>query len=308
MSDKTTKDRNVAVPPELSVVIPCFNEEQGVDETLSALFAALDDAARPYEIICVDDGSSDGTPRELERFGDRIRVLRNDTNKGYGASLKRGFRAARGAAICIVDADGSYPVTDIPRLYAALRDGSFDMVVGARTGDKVSLPLVRRPAKWILGKLANYVAGDTIPDMNSGLRVFPRAIGNRMIDILPDGFSLTTTITLALLSSGYSVHYLPIDYHRRIGRSKIRPIRDTLNFLQLIAKMALYFAPLKVFIPLSLMLLASGVIWGCVSYWVFGELADVSTLAIVMTAVQTGAIGLLAELIRWRVPSKYEQP
>jgi glycosyltransferase involved in cell wall biosynthesis len=294
-------------PPGLSVVIPCYNEENGVAATLSALIEVLDNAGIHFEIIVVDDGSNDGTKTALEPFNSQIQVLQNTANLGYGASLKRGFRSARAPYICIIDADGSYPVTDVAKLFAQICDTRADMVVGVRTGDKVSVPIERKPAKWVLGKLANYVVGQKIPDMNSGLRVFSRELALRMIGILPDGFSLTTTITLAMLSNRYDVIYTPINYHRRIGRSKIRPIADTLNFLQLIAKMALYFAPLRVFIPLSFFLFLMGVGWGTISYLAFGHLADVSTLALVMTSVQTAAIGLLAELIRWRAPTIYEQ-
>lgn len=292
---------------DLSIVVPCYNEENGIAETFTKLADALKPTGIRYEIIAVDDGSEDHTFEALSNLGMDIRIIRNAANRGYGASLKRGFRNAAAPYICIIDADGSYPVTDVAKLFHRIKASNADMVVGVRTGANVSVPIERKPAKWVLGKLANYVAGEKIPDMNSGLRVFPRELALRLHDIFPDGFSLTTTITLAMLSNGYMVDYVPIDYHRRIGRSKIRPIADTLNFLQLIAKMALYFAPLKVFIPLSLFLFLLGVAWGTFTYLSFGQLADVSTLALIMTSVQTGAIGLLAELIRWRVPTKYEQ-
>jgi hypothetical protein len=122
-------------------------------------------------------------------------------------------------------------------------------------------------------------------------------------DILPDGFSFTTTITLGMVTNGYLVDYLPVDYHSRVGRSKIRPVRDTLNFVQLILRIALYFAPLKIFVPLSIVLLLLALAWGLFSALVLGQLADVSTLVIVMTSAQVMAIGLLAELINRRFPS-----
>ena len=172
-----------------------------------------------------------------------------------------------------------------------------------RTGENVAIPAIRRPAKWFIGVLANLVAGETIPDLNSGLRVFRRSLVMEFFDILPDGFSFTTTITLGMLTNGYLVDYVPVNYHRRVGKSKIRPVRDTLNFVQLILRIALYFAPLKIFVPVSFLLLLLALVWGLFSTFVLGQLADVSTLVIVMTAAQIMAIGLLAELINRRFPS-----
>jgi hypothetical protein len=177
------------------------------------------------------------------------------------------------------------------------------MVVGARTGQQVAIPLLRRPAKWVIGQLANFVAGETIPDINSGLRVFRREAALPMFSMFPDGFSFTTTITLAMLTNGYLVDYLPINYHARVGQSKIRPVRDTLNFVQLILRMALYFAPLKFFLPLSGLIGLAAIGWGIFSAVALGRLADVSTLVIMMAAVQVAVVGLLAELINHRLPT-----
>ena len=231
-------------------------------------------------------------------------MLRHHANKGYGAALKTGMRHARYDTLCITDADGTYPNAVIPELLARLEENHADMAVGARTGEHVRIPALRRPAKRAIGQLANLVAGEAIPDLNSGLRVFRRRAAMEFFDILPDGFSFTTTITLGMLTNGYLVEYMPINYHARVGKSKIRPIPDTLNFVQLILRIALYFAPLKLFLPLSLLLLALGLAWGVFSITVMGRLADVSTLVIVMTAVQTAMIGLLAELINRRFPSQ----
>ena len=181
------------------------------------------------------------------------------------------------------------------------------MVVGARTGAEVAIPWVRRPAKWAIGKLANVIAGQKIPDINSGLRVFKRAVALRFFDMLPNGFSFTTTITLGLLTNGYFVVYTPINYMARTGKSKIKPVRDTLNFVNLILRMALYFAPLKIFLPLSGLLLLLGVLWGVFSWAVLQELADVSTIVIVMAAIQVAIVGMLGELIVRRLPNYYRE-
>ncbi len=292
-------------PYGVSIVIPAHNEEQGLGLVLTQLQHLLDNATFPCEIIVVDDGSLDKTGTVAGQFS-RVVVLRHNSNRGYGAALKTAIRHARYPLICITDADGTYPNELIPALIEQMAGGEYDMVVGARTGRHVAIPFSRRPAKWALNQLANLVAGEPIPDINSGLRVFKRNVALRFFHILPDGFSFTTTITLATLTNGYLVGYVPINYHPRLGQSKIRPIRDTLNFVQLILRIALYFAPLKIFLPLSGLLLLLALGWGLFSRLVLQQLADVSTLIIGMTAVQVAVVGLLAELINRRLPD-YQQ-
>ena len=289
----------------VSVIVPAFNEEHGVGPVLDQLHAVLSVSERVYEIVVIDDGSSDATAEAVRSrpATEPVILLQHHANRGYGASLKTGIRHARYDTLCITDADGTYPNERIPDLLDQMGEARADMVVGARTGEFVQISLVRRPAKWVIGKLASLVAGDSIPDLNSGLRVFRRGAAMEFFDLLPDGFSFTTTITLGMLTNGYLVEYVPIDYHARVGSSKIRPIRDTLNFVQLILRIALYFAPLKLFLPLSLLLALLGLAWGLFSYFALSKLADVSTLIILMTAVQVAVIGLLAELINRRSPS-----
>lgn len=294
------------VLPGFSVIIPVYNEETGIGPVLTQLSPVLADCGLPYEIIVVDDGSQDETAAIAEQYTGTM-VLRHRENRGYGVALKTGIRYARHEIICITDADGTYPNERIPDLVDRLIQGNYDMVVGARTGKKVSIPLIRRPAKWALGRLANFVAGESIPDLNSGLRVFRRLVALRLFSMLPDGFSFTTTITLAMLMNGYLVNYVPINYHARIGRSKIRPVQDTLNFVQLVLRIALYFAPLKVFLPLSGLLLMLALAWALFSEFVLGQLADVSTLVIIMTALQVAVIGILAELVNQRLPNYYRE-
>ena len=290
----------------VTVVIPAYNEEQAVSAVLERLLLVMNHTGASYEIIVVDDGSQDATAGVAERCTG-VTVLCHRENRGYGAALKTGIRHARYDLICITDADGTYPNERIPDLVARLDEGGYDMVVGARVGEEVSIPLVRRPAKWAIGRLANYVAGESIPDLNSGLRVFRRDAALRLLNMLPDQFSFTTTITLAMLINGYLVNYVPINYYARIGRSKIRPIHDTLNFVQLVLRIALYFAPLKVFVPVSLLMMLLAVAWALFSKLILGQLADVSTLVIVMTGFQVAVIGMLAELINQRLPNVYRE-
>jgi len=288
----------------LSVVVPAFNEEKAVGAEVATLRSVLEKTGWPFEIIVVDDGSTDRTGDAAESAG--ARVVRHWVNRGYGAALKTGIRVAKGNIIGITDADGTYPPDALPRLVSMLVEGQHDMVVGARVGPQAQIPLLRRPAKWALARLAELIAGEPIPDLNSGQRVFSRKSVLRFFSLLPDGFSFTTTITLAMLSNGHRVAYEPVSYAKRVGRSKFHPMRDTLGITGLILRIALYFAPLKIFLPLSVLLILVALAWGLVSKFVLGSLADVSTVLLVLAAAQVAGVGLVAELINRRVTNPFQ--
>jgi hypothetical protein len=154
--------------------------------------------------------------------------------------------------------------------------------------------------------LSAIVVGEQVPDLNSGFRVFKKAAILRFFNLLPDGFSFTTTITLGMLTNGYLVKYIPIEYHPRIGKSKIRPFQDTLNFILLVLRIALYFKPMRIFIPLSGLMMVLAILWGAFSALVLGKLADVSTSVLVLAAVQCAVVGLLADLINKRFPTHFK--
>ncbi len=229
----------------ISVVIPAFNEENGVGPQVEALQQVLRSHGLIHEIIVVDDGSQDRTAEKAYSAG--ARVLRHLRNRGYGASLKTGILAAKYDAIAITDADGTYPSDQIPVMLQQLE--TADMVVGARTGENVNIPLIRKPGKLMLGWLANQVGGQKIPDLNSGLRLFWRDCAVQYFPVLSNKFSFTSTITLALMADDYYVVYHPINYFKRIGKSKITP-RHFFDFVILVIRMAMLFQPLKVFVPL----------------------------------------------------------
>lgn len=285
----------------LSLILPVYNEVQAIRIVLEKLLTVLDGIEDPVELIVVDDGSTDGTADILENFSHRIKIFRHPINRGYGATLKTGIRHAAYPLIAITDADGTYPNEQIPKLVHIFVEGNFDMVVGARTGKNVYIPPLRRPAKWFINKLANYLSEMKIPDLNSGLRLMKKDIIEEFIRILPDGFSFTSTITLAMLTNGYSVKFEEIDYFGRVGKSKIRPIKDTLNFVQLIVRTTMYFNPLKIFIPLSILLVIFAFITLIGSHYLFGKAFDVSFGVLIMTAVMVSAIGMLADLINKRI-------
>lgn len=233
--------------PPVSVIVPAFNEEASLERQISGIRNALEANVPETEILVIDDGSTDRTAAIAEAAG--ATVLRHTTNRGYGASLKTGLRAARFETIAIIDADGTYPADQLPVMLDHL--ATADMVVGSRTGESVSVPWIRRPAKWMLGRVAARVAGTSIPDLNSGLRVFHRDWALQYAAILPDSFSFTTTITLGALADGYRVVYHPINYFQRVGKSKIVPWHFV-DFLVLVIRISMMFNPLRVFLPLSL--------------------------------------------------------
>jgi len=295
--DDAARRRPEAQPHEgVSVIVPCYNEEYAIGSVLDELERVLEETGRPHEIIVVDDGSSDRSAEAIDE--ERFRLIRHPLNLGYGAALKSGALAARFDTLVITDADGTYPNHRIPELLDEANDA--DMVVGARSGANAHIPLVRRPAKWIIRQLAAYLINQPIPDINSGLRVIRRDLWERFENYYPNGFSLTTTVTLAALTRGYRVRYLPIEYHHRVGTSKIRPIRDTLNFTQLILRTVLYFDPLRIFVPVSLALVIASAAVGVISK-LMGEFLDTTTILLFAASLQVLAIGMLADLINKRL-------
>jgi len=287
---------------QITIVIPVFNEEESISKTLLNLknISGID------EIIVVDDGSTDNSYYIMKNISG-IKFIHHKENRGYGAAIKTGIKNSKHETIVITDADETYPNERISDLVHVLEHGDFDMVVGSRKGENVKIPFLRKPAKWVIGKLANYVTDQRIPDINSGLRVFTKSSIFPFRNILPDGFSFTTTITLGMLSGGYKVEYIPINYFERSGKSKIKPIRDTINFIKLILKIGLYFAPLKIFMPISIGLFILAIGWGAFTHFVLGKFADTSSLIIAMTSFQIAALAFLAELINHRLPNQYRK-
>jgi glycosyltransferase involved in cell wall biosynthesis len=286
----------------LSVVIPAYNEAHGIGPVLDELTAVLGEAGIEHEIVVVDDGSSDGTSDVIADKAaslPAVRLVSHPHNRGYGASLKTGILAAASDIVAITDADGTYPSSALPALYRQLVDEGADMVVGARTGKNVHIPLVRRPAKAVLRGLANYLSGRRIPDLNSGLRVFRKEIIVERFNLISDGFSFTTTVTLALLARNRDVIFTPIDYMKRTGTSKIRPIADTFNFVVLILRVSVYFEPLKVFLPVAGVLATVGLAWGVQQWMATGGLGEAPVLFLV-SALQTLLVGLIADMISRR--------
>jgi glycosyltransferase involved in cell wall biosynthesis len=279
---------------ELSIVIPAFNEENSIESTFHELHAVLPSLNVSYEIIFVDDGSSDRTVEVIKKLPD-VQLIQHFENRGYGAALKSGIETAKGEYILITDADGTYPHEQIPNLWQYAH--TFDMVVGARIGKNVQIPLIRKPAKWFLKILANYLTKKKIPDLNSGMRIFKKNDAIKFFNIICDGFSFTTTITISYLSKGFHIKYVPISYHDRVGKSKIKPIKDGVNFIYLIISTVLYFNPMRIFFPLGVLFFLSALCVFIYSSIFLGKMLDTTIAIFVLGGTQTIFFGLLADLI-----------
>lgn len=278
---------------DVSIIIPAYNEEDSIATQIKEVHSVMERTDWSYEVIVVNDGSTDGTAEQVKK--QKARLISHPENRGYGASLKSGIEAAQTELIVIIDADGTYPCSEIPKLLD--KADAYDMVVGARIGKNVSIPLARKPAKWFLNILANYLSGKYIPDLNSGLRLLKKSLVERYKHILPSGFSFTTTITLAMLCNDYQVLYHPIDYHPRIGRSKIRPIH-AYYFLLLIIRTIVYFDPLKIFLPIGSIFFVAGIaklIYDIIQ-WNLSESLLMGILLFLAAGI-IWSIGLLADLI-----------
>ena len=279
---------------DVSVVLPVYNEAGHLHTELDRIRAALKASGLSYELLVVDDGSTDGSTDDLEDADD-LRVIRMPVNRGSGTARKIGTRESRGDVVVWTDVDMTYPNDRIPELVEELE--GFDQVVGARTSEQGTNKALRVPAKWTIRKLAAYLANTDIPDLNSGFRAFRRDVASQFLHLLPTGFSCVTTITMSFLANGYTVKYIPIDYAERAGSSKFHWRKDTTRYLVQVVRLVLSYNPLRAFGPIFGLLAAIGLIK------LGFDLADkawrvpTNTLLIIFAAFQVLVIGLLADLI-----------
>jgi glycosyltransferase involved in cell wall biosynthesis len=274
----------------LSIVIPAYNEEGAVRQTIEDIRREMDATGVPYEIIVIDDGSSDRTLEIARSTG--VMVDTNQVNTGYGASLKRGIKHAQYEYVAIIDADGTYPARYLPQMLAMCRNQ--DMVVGDRGAAMKNVPWIRKPAKFILNNFASFLAERRLNDLNSGLRVFRKSELVPFIPLLPQKFSFTTTITLCMACNGKRMIYTPIEYGKRVGKSKIRPV-DFINFLILVLRMTTLFNPLRVFIPFGLILMGLGALKFVYDIWM-DNLSETTIFAF-LSALIIWSLGLIADMI-----------
>lgn len=276
-----------------SIVLPSYNEENAIGHVIDDVRTVMNATNYVYEIVVVDDCSSDRTAEIAKEK--KVRVIERKVNGGSGASRKTGTRTARGEIIVMLDADGTYNAPDIPKLLELFPE--WDQVNGARTSEEGTMKLLRVPAKWFIRQLAIYLSGAQIPDLNTGLKAFKRDIMLKYLWVLPQGFSCVTTMTLAFLCNGYAVTWIPTQYHKRIGKSKFHPIKDTSKYLTTVIRMVMYFNPLRVFMPVSVLLFLSGACRGLYDYAILNKGLEEGDIILTLGGVLIGVMGLLADLI-----------
>jgi glycosyltransferase involved in cell wall biosynthesis len=287
--------------PTVSIVLPCYNEEGHVIAEVERISAAMDASGYNYELLCVDDCSTDSTLAKLEEIAPRfprMTVVPFLRNGGSGTVRRIGTQRARGEIVVWTDADMTYPNERIPELVEFLeKDQKIDHVVGARTSEQGSHKFARVPAKWTIRKIAEILTGTKIPDLNSGLRAFRRDVSLPYLRLLPPGFSCVTTITISFLANQHPVHYMPIDYYKRAGKSKFKFFKDAYRYILQVLRMVMYFNPLKVLMPVALTLLSVGFVKGIVDVIDHPVRIAINTVLIFVTGLIIASMALLADLV-----------
>ena len=287
----------------MTVVLPVHNEVGHARDEIERVDRAMKASRYSYELLVIDDGSTDGS-KDVLRAMEGIELVDLPVNRGVGFARRLGTRIGRGEIVVWTDVDMSYPNDKIPELVDEL-DEWCDQVIGARRTEEGTHRWARLPAKWFIRKLACFLVRQDIPDLNTGFRAFRRKVALPYLHLLPDGFSCVSTITLCFLSNGHTVRYTPIDYEKRAGTSKFRYFHDTYNYLLQVIRMVMTFNPLRVFLPVGGLLLLVAflkVVWDAFhrDFWI-------TTNAVILTVVawQVISIGLLADLIcRLNSPSR----
>lgn len=276
----------------ISVIVPAHNEEGSIGNTVRNILLTIKQSEfQPSEVIVVDDGSTDNTLKEAEMAG--AKVIKHPHNVGYGRSLKDGIKASSYDTIVISDADATYPIEEIPNIIRQYQAG-FDMVVGARRGKHYDESLMKKCLRFVLQALVEFTSGRKIPDINSGLRVFSKKTIVPYFSRLCETFSFTTSLTLAYMMTGKFVTYMPITYHKRVGKTKVRLFRDALRTMQFIVEAIMFYNPLKIFILFSCMLMLLSIL-GFLTAFYFRILAGyIIGLSSFLMAILMFGIGLLS--------------
>jgi glycosyltransferase involved in cell wall biosynthesis len=292
-SDELPFAASAPVRPEISVVLPVYNEALNIRRLLAEVRGVMEEIGRSYEIIAVDDGSDDGTAELLAEV-DFVRTITSPYNKGNGATVKSGIRNSRGRLIILMDGDGQHDPRSIRSLLEKAED--YELVIGART-DGTAQALHRRLANLFYNRLAGYVSGHTVEDLTSGFRVAHRDKIARFIPLFPNGFSYPATSTLAFLRSGFSVAFVPVSMRRREGKSKISLPRDGMRFVLIVIKTISLFNPLRIFLPASALCIVLGIAHAAFKILVQGTRYTNLSILFVSTGVLIFFIGLVSEQI-----------
>ncbi|MEV5556658.1 glycosyltransferase family 2 protein [Nonomuraea wenchangensis] len=287
--------------PYVTIVLPCYNEQDHVIDEVERITRAMDSSGYTYELVAIDDCSTDATLARLHEAAPsypHLRVRAFHRNGGSGTVRRIGSQEARGEIVVWTDADMTYPNDRIPELVQILdKDPTIDQVVGARTSEEGSHKLLRVPAKFVIRKVAEMLAGQKIPDLNSGLRAFRKSVARPYLRLLPPGFSCVTTITLSFLSNQHDIHYLPIEYAKRAGKSKFSFVSDAYRYILQVLRMIMYFNPLKVLMPPALWLVGIGFAKGVYDMVKQPFYFPANTVMIFLSGLLIGSVALLADLI-----------
>lgn len=275
----------------LTIIIPTYNEEsERLQETINDLLTSIKNSnINKYEIFAINDGSKKKYDYSKIKGAE---IIIHKTNKGYGASIKTGIKKSQYDWIAITDSDGTYLNKELNKLTKYCPD--YDQVIGKR--DRKGIPFIRRFPKFVLKETASFLAGKYIPDLNSGLRVFKKEIPLKFWNLFPQRFSFTSTMTMICLTKGYDVKFEAIPYHKREGKSSIKPIKDTIRFFKLIFKLALYFNPLRFFMPLAGIFFILALTKGIRDFVLGGYIGNL-TLMLFFMSFQLFFFGLIAEII-----------
>jgi glycosyltransferase involved in cell wall biosynthesis len=286
---------------DATVVLPCYNEQEHVLDEIKRICGAMDASGMSYEVLVIDDKSTDSTLKVLEEALPQfphMRLMPFRRNGGSGTARRIGTREAYGRIVVWTDADMTYPNERIPEFIQYLNDNrDIDQVVGARTSEQGTHKMLRVPAKWTIRKFAELLAGTKIPDLNSGLRAFRREVALPYLRLLPPGFSCVTTITMSFLSNQHTVDYLAIDYAKRAGVSKFHFVKDAYRYILQVLRMVMYFNPIKVLMPLALTLFVLGGAKGIVDIVRYDFRITTNAMLVMVTALIIGSMALLADLI-----------
>jgi len=274
--------------PNISIIIPTYNEAHGLRQVLPELFNQYPGA----EIIVVDDGSTDDSGKVCEEWN--VKHIKHPYNMGNGAAVKSGARAATGSILVFMDADGQHTPDEINTMLEKLDDG-YDMVVGARSR-KSQASLGRLLGNSLYNKFASWIVGHNIEDLTSGFRAVRAKHFKEFLHLLPNGFSYPSTITMAFFRSGYPVNYVPINVSRRVGNSHIKPMKDFVRFLLIIFRIGTLYAPLKIFLPISVANFVMGLGYYLYTYTVSGRFTNMSALLFIASLL-IFLIGLISEQI-----------
>lgn len=278
--------------PVISVIIPVYREEKAIGRVVENTHNVLRHLSYSFEVIVINDGSDDASADKARRAG--ARVISHPYRMGNGAAIKTGIRHARGHIMVMMDGDGQHNPADIPRLLEKI--GPYDMVVGARS-KKSQTRFYRDLANWLYNSFASYVCAYPIEDLTSGFRAIKSSIARSFVSLLPNTFSYPTTLTISTLRSGFSVAYVPIETRYRVGKSKIKLLRDGTRFFLIITKIATLFSPMKIFVPVSSFLFFGALAYGlCKMLFVDGRYGQTAGLVMIM-AVIVFMVGLVSEQV-----------